>query len=160
MGIVDEFKVCSKFICQVLGAIFFTLLAIIIASFIATSNITYTFPLGYINEIANACILVSSITLATIYAIITIIVTKPSKNCPNFVPVSIIPIVGIITGVLALTLSPFSDTFVWAKNVLVISVIFTFSGFTILYLLMFQVKLPYVPKIQTSQWNKRLRVKI
>ena len=81
----SKIKVSISGVIPIITKIIVVILWIVIAALIAitisfNSNITFTNPPSFIKDMANATILVSSIILATIYAIITILSSNPEEE--------------------------------------------------------------------------------
>jgi len=123
------------------------IIAFVLASYIACSNITPTFPQDYFSQIANACIVVLSVFIATIYAVIAIIIQKDTNGTikqrskiGNCITVSIIPFFGIGASLFSLIISAFSIDV--AREFLAVSVLLTIISFGITYLVMVHLVIP------------------
>ena len=133
-GIVKSGPVIIFCLCFIFG--------FILASLITCSNITPTFPQDYFSQIANACIVVLSVIIATIYAVIAIFVTqkdstktiKQKSKIGSCITLSFVPFLGIAFSFLSLILSAFSNDD--AREFLGISVFITITSFGITYLVM------------------------
>ncbi|WP_157677626.1 hypothetical protein [Methanoregula boonei] len=113
----------------------------ILAVLIESLNVTPTFPNDYFSQIANACIVVLSVIIATIYAVIAIVVSqkdtieiKQKSRIRSCLTGSIIPFLGIGSSLLSLILSAFS--YDEAKIFLAIAVFITVTSFGVTYLVM------------------------
>ena len=116
--------------------IIWILLAVIFAIVIIMDpRITYDKPSGFIGGLSTACITISSIILAAIYAIITIIGVRSPEKVKKYVPFSIIPIVGISLGLFSLYFSFFENTFPTVKFLIAFSMGFTIISFIVVYLI-------------------------
>jgi len=122
---------------RILGYLICGYIAIFVSLNIWGSDVTFTQPEGYFNNIANACILVSSIFLATIYAILSILESIKKKTSIDWVFVSIFPLIGIAAGLISLTISIFSDE--WARRLLSIALFATIFSLGIVYVVMFEL---------------------
>jgi hypothetical protein len=88
-----------------------------------------------IRSLDNACITVSSVILATILAMMAIIITKvPKIDIYRLLDVSSLPFFGIVTGLFSLYLSYFD--FSSSKFLLAFTMEFTIGGIFALYLIL------------------------
>jgi hypothetical protein len=113
------------------------LIAIGLAVHILNSDITFNKPEGYFYNVINACILISSISLATIYAILTILENRKTQTSLDWAFVSFIPLISVASGLIGLAISPFSDY--WAKLILSVTLFTTIFGLGIVYTIMFEL---------------------
>ena len=133
----------GHFIVFIIGLI----VAGIVASQIANSiNITFNTPEGYILGMANACITINSIALATILAVIAIIasVKQTMKASRQYLVLSLIPIIGIGCALFSLNYSYFDSTFDMAKELLAASIEISIASIFVVYLLLAKLSLPPV----------------
>jgi len=96
---------------------------------INNSNVT----LDFVKDLSNACLTISSISLATILAFFAIIATKMNSGQIKKLPIGliIIPILGAFLGLFALYFAYFNLNS--AKILLAISMEFTVGNFLVLY---------------------------
>jgi hypothetical protein len=133
-----------EFINKITG-IAITIIWIFVAFYIAfitivSKDITFNNPQNFINSISNACITVSSITLAAIFAIIAIIETKSPEKAAKLMPISAIPIFAIILSLFSLYFSFFESSFQSAKGLLAGAMELTVASIIILYIMVDKVK--------------------
>lgn len=104
--------------------------------------------IGMIQTLDNACLTVSSVVLAAILAIVTLMVDKPAnKKIDGVLNLAILPIAAIICGLFSLFTSYFD--FNHSKFLLAVTMEFTIAGIVGLYLLFTYKKDSFIPENKT-----------
>lgn len=105
---------------------------------------------NFIRELSNACITVSSVFLASILAIFTIITTTKHTLAKRISFLPLLPIVGILSGLYAMYFSFDPNTISQARTFLAFSMEFTVGSFVVTYLLLDWGKLFKVEEKKTN----------
>lgn len=117
----------------------FLLLGISMSVFVAASpTINFENSAAMIHDLANACITISSIILATILAITAILINRKSAKSLTIwlINTCSLPIFGIIFGLISLFYSYIEGFFQYAKTTLVLSIMFTILGILAIYIVL------------------------